>query len=132
MKPNAINSLELLDLSRAAQNCDAVPDESKDIENCPSFPDANLSSGILLSLVLLGIYGLAGGVVVLLIAACVLIVGLGLGIIWKRHFPYRIGSITKPVPAVNRSYQWTNVKTHWLKQNDGRIFFDTALGGCYL
>jgi len=132
MKPNAINSLELLDQSRAAQNFDAVPDESKDIENCPRFPDANLSSGILLSLVLLGIYSLAGGVVVLVIAACVLIVGLGLGIIWKRHFPYQISSITKPIPAISKSYQLTNVKTHWMKQNDGRIFFDAPLGGCYI
>jgi len=130
MKPNAINSLELLDQSRAAQNCDTVPDESKDIENCPSFPDMNLSGGILLSLVLLGIYSLAGGVVVLVIAACVVIIGLGLGIIWKRYFPYQINSITKP--AIDKSYQWTNVNTHWMKQNDRRIFFDTALDGCYL
>jgi hypothetical protein len=90
--------------------------------NCHSFPDANLSSGILLSLVLLGIYSLTGGVVVFVIAACVLIVGFGVGIIWKRHFPYQIGSVTEPIPAINKSYQWTSVKPHWMKQNDGRIF----------
>ena len=100
--------------------------------NCPRFPDANLSSGILLSLVLLGIYTLAGGVMVIVIAACVLIVGLGIGVFWKHHFPYQISSITKPIPAIDKPYQWTNVKTHWIKQNDRRIFFDTALDGCYL
>ena len=100
--------------------------------NCPKFPDTILSSGILLSLVLLGIYTLAGGVVVIVIAACVLIVGLGVGIIWKRHFPYQISSIAKPIPAIDNPYQWTKVETHWIKQNDRRIFFDAALDGSYI
>jgi len=100
--------------------------------NCPRLPTENLSSGILLSLVLLGIYSLAGGVMVIVIAACVLVVGLGAGIIWKRHFPYQISSIANPIPAIDKSYQETNARTHWMKQNDRRIFFDTALDGCYL
>lgn len=132
MNSTIINRLVLLDKLRNNQtSCEPI-DESKDIENCPKFPDAHLSSGLLLTMLLIGIYSFAGGVTVIAFAACVLIVGLGLGIFWKRHFPYRVNSITSvPLPR-NNSYQWTKATPHWIKQNDTRIFFDAALNGYYL
>lgn len=132
MTSTTINSFELFCESRDTRNACESRDDSKDIENCPEFPDAHLSSGLLLVMLLLTIFGLAGGVWVVLIAACVLIVGLSLGIIWKLHFPLQVDSIINLSPSINRSNRWSNAKTHWLKQNDRKIFFDGALDGYYM
>lgn len=130
--PTIINSFESLDELRDNRcGCESL-DESKDIENCPKFPDAHLSSGILLTMLLVAIYSFIGGVSVIVIAACIVIVGLGLGLLWKHHFPYRVYSITTVPLSSSKSYQWTNAKTHWITQNDRRIFFDTALNGYYM
>lgn len=128
---NSTNCIEFLKGSCDTQNCSEHPDTAKETDHGPMWLDTDLAAVILLSMVLLAIYAFAGGIVVVVIAACVLIIGFGFGIIWNRLFPYQVYSITKIQPIDNSS-EWTSPKTHWMTQNNQRIFFDTALGGCYL
>lgn len=80
---------------------------------------AQALSGILISLVLLAIYCLAGGMLVIVVAGCVLIIGSGLGIIWHQHFPYRMCSVINSAAAESRA------------QSEEKIFLEPAFIGCY-
>lgn len=123
MKPISTNSVASPDEPRDTRDCRVLRDQSSDNENCATFPDAHLASGLLLTLVLFAIYCVsAGGVFVIVIAACVVIVGLGLGSIWKRYFPYQVCGLNNHA---------TNLETRWSKGNDKKIFFDAPLIGCY-
>jgi hypothetical protein len=58
------------------------------------------------------------------IASCVLVTGLGVGIIWNRHFPYEICSVINN-PNMIRSADKPR------QRSEEKIFLETASISCY-
>jgi|GEM_PF-6532203 len=119
MKTISTNSLEALAESPYSPDDREASSEATDTKSSLSLADAEALSGILVSLVLFAIYCLAGGVLVIVVAGCVLIIGSGLGIIWHQHFPYRICSVLNSAAAKSRT------------QSEEKIFLEPAFSGCY-
>jgi hypothetical protein len=74
-----------------------------DTQNAEKFAEGLLCSGLLLSGTLMTIYCLAGGMFTLVTIVCVLILGFGLGIAWKRYGHYTILSCITGVVSLTPS-----------------------------